>query len=236
MSDITELFNRVAQSADNDPDPETVEADVTRGRQALARDHRRRTIRRSMAATTTVAAAAVVIVVASQLSGGSSANTTHHGTATPKHSVIKPTTTSPTVVKTHHRITPIKLVDYKGPQLAGFTVDKVPDGWFLGGVNQFALTINPKGDTNTSPDVFEGKLTVLLISKDQSFPTHGTPVTVDGNAGIITDDGGIALYFPDNSGHVLDIQIPNKLDWTTDQMVSFAEGVHVTSNAEQGVG
>jgi hypothetical protein len=235
MSDITELFNRVAESVDTEAAADTVEADVERGRLALAREHRRRTIRRSMAATATVAAAAVAIVIAAQISGGS-AGTPHHNNAVPKHSVVKPTTSRPTVVKTHHKTTPIKLVDYKGKQLAGFTVDKVPAGWFLGGVNQFALTINPQGDTNTSPDVFEGKLTVLLISKDQAFPTHGTPVTVDGNQGIITDDGGIAIFFPDNSGHVLDIQIPNKLNWTNDQIVSFAEGVHVTSDALQGVG
>jgi hypothetical protein len=231
MSDITELFKQIAPSADAPPSAETVDADLARGRQALLRDHRRRTIRRSMAATATVAAAAVVAVVVSQIAGSS--GTTHPQNAAPSHHAARPGSTQPTVVKTHHKATSIKLVSYKGKQLAGFTVDKVPDGWFLSTSTQFALLIDPNGDKDNDPDAFVGKLAVLTQSSDVHHLPKGTAVTVNGQPGVVTDQGkyGLSLTYNDAGGFGVVIQAPAPLHWTNQQLVSFAEGVHVTSNA-----
>jgi hypothetical protein len=239
MSDITELFNSVGPSADDAPTEETVEADLARGRTALTRDHRRRTIRRSMLASTSVAAAVVAIVVATQLGGGAGAS--HHQNIATKTPATHTQATFPKAHKTHaHKIhtTPIKLVAYNGKQLAGFTVDKVPDGWFLSTSTQFALLIDPQGDKDNDPNAFVGKLAVLTQSRDVHGLPNGTPVTVNGQPGVVTDQGkyGLSLTYNSPSGFGVVIQAPAALNWTDDQLVSFAEGVHVTNNAVQSRG
>jgi hypothetical protein len=231
MSDINNLFSGIATAADTEPSTETVEADLARGRLALARVHRQRTIRRSMAATTTVAAAAVVVVVATQL-GGSGA--THPAVSGGTH-VTVPTAPSHHVIKVKgaHSTKRIKLVAYNGKQLQGFTVDKVPAGWFLSTSTQYALLIDPQGDKDNDPDAFEGKLAVLTQSTDVHGLPNGTPVTVNGQAGVVTDQGkyGLSLTYNDPAGFGVVIQAPPTLNWTDDDLVSFAEGVHVTSDA-----
>jgi hypothetical protein len=239
MSDITELFNSVGPSADEAPSEATVEADVARGRTALTRDHRRRTIRRSMLASTSVAAAAVVIVVASQLGGGAGA--VHHPNTATKLPTTHAPATFPKVQNKHTakvRTAPIKLVAYNGKQLVGFTVDRVPDGWFLSTSTQFALLIDPQGDKDNDPNAFVGKLAVLTQSRDVHSLPKGTPVTVNGQPGVISDQGkyGLSLTYNSPSGFGVVIQAPAVLNWTDDQLVSFAEGVHVTSNAVQSRG
>jgi hypothetical protein len=233
MSDITDLFHSIAPGVDADPSADVVEADLARGRHALARDHRRRTIRRSMAATTTIAAAAVIAVVVAQVGGSAP----HHATAVNHHAatikVHKPVNKTVTVKVHHVKMKPIKLVAYTGKQLAGFTVDKVPDGWFLSTSTQYALLIDPNGDKDNDPDVFVDKLAVLTQSTDVHTLGKGTHVTVNGEAGVITDQGkyGASLAYNDPGGFGVVIQAPATLNWTDDQLVSFADGIHVTGNA-----
>jgi hypothetical protein len=231
MTDITELFRTVSPAVD-EPSDDLVDADVARGRFALSREHRRRRIRRSGLAAAAVVAAFAVVVFASHGSGSS------QPTVAGGHPKAPPVAASHSTKKQTHKKAPaIKLVAYNGKQLQGFTVDKIPAGWFLGGVSQYALTINPAGDRNLRPDVFEGKLTVLLASKDEtSFPKNGTQVTVNGQPGVIWDEGGVQLGYADGAGHRLDIEVPSRLGWSDDQIVAFAEGVHVTTDALAGVG
>jgi hypothetical protein len=107
----------------------------------------------------------------------------------------------------------------------------------LGAVSQYALTINAADDHNTNPDVFENKLTVLLASQDQQrFPKQGDQVTVNGQAGVIWNGGEQMLGYTDAAGHRIVVQYPDQLHWSADQMVAFAEGVHVTSDALAGRG
>ena len=84
--------------------------------------------------------------------------------------------------------------------------------------------------------MFEGKLTVLLQSQDASGLPPGQAVSVDGRAGVVTDNGGQALTYNDGSGHTVVVQAPDLLRWSSAQIVSFAEGVHVTANAVAGLG
>jgi hypothetical protein len=232
MSDITELFKSVAPAGDEPPSPATVDADIARGRLALAREHRRRTIRRSMVATVTIAAAAVVVVVASQ-PGPSSDRTTGRTAASPTPATAAHHHHHAAANSQPHHQSPIKLVSYTGKQLAGFTVDKVPDGWFLSTSTQYALLIDPQGDKDNDPDAFVGKLAVLTQSSDVSGLPHGTKVTVNGQPGVVTDNGkyGLSLTYNDPAGFGVVIQAPVALGWTDAQLVSFADGVHVTGNA-----
>jgi hypothetical protein len=228
MTDINELFHGVATGVDTPPSAETVDADVVRGRNALLKAHRQRTIRRSMTAATALAAGVAVIAVATQVGGGSSQ---------PNNVAKNPGVTHHNGNAAAHHAASIKLVSYTGKQLAGFSVDKVPAGWYLGAVNQYALTINANSDHNTNADVFENKLTVLLASQDeQSFPKNGDKVTVDGQAGVIWNGGEEMLGYTDNAGHRIVVQYPDALGWNSAQMVTFAQGVHVTNDALAGRG
>jgi len=225
MSDITDLFNRVAPSGEG-PTAETVDADLARGRAALVRVHRQRTIRRSMLASGSLAAGVVVVLVATQLSGSSPA---HHPSVGGKAPIV-----AHGGGKTVHRKAPsIKLVAYNGKQLDGFTVDRVPDGWHLSTSTQFALLIDPAGDKDNDPNAFEGKLAVLTSSSDEHGLGKGDDVTVNGQPGVVSDQGkyGVMLRYNDTNGFGVDIQAPAELNWTDNQIVSFAEGVHVTGNA-----
>jgi hypothetical protein len=238
MTDITELFTSVGPSADASQSAETVEADIARGHQALAREHRRRTIRRSMAATTAVAAAAIVAVVATQL-GSSATSPKHHQTNAIQKTGTHVKARHPVAAKAKQRSTaPIKLVAYTGQQPKGFTVDSIPSGWFLGGVNQFALTIDPAGDQDVSASDFEGKLAVLTQSVDVHGLGGGALVSVNGEAGRITQQGkyGLNLNYTTPSGFGVDIQAPAQLNWSDAQLVAFADGVHVTAQAVHSEG
>jgi hypothetical protein len=237
MTDITELLKAVAPDIDAQPTATTIDADVARGRAALVRDHRRRTIRRSMATASTIAAGVVIAVVATHL-GAAPAHHNAAGAHAKTHTVTTNTHNAPTVKAHPHKRSPIKLIDYNGKQLSGFTVDKVPDGWFLSTSNQYALLIDPNGSTDNDPDAFIGKLAVLTQSSSVHHLPPGTPVTVNGQKGVVSDDGGYAttLTYSDPAGFGVVIQAPVALHWSDDQIVAFAEGVHVTSDALQGVG
>jgi hypothetical protein len=226
MSDIKELLDQTARSVEVTPSEETVEADLRRGRAALARRRRGRAIRLSVAGT---AAAALVgtTIVAGNL--GRTDETT--GPAT-----------SPSIGVNQgsgpDRGTSVRLVAYDGEQLDGFTVDQVPEGWYLQGSNAVSLTIAPQGDP-TSPDDFVGKLAVMLLSSSapQKLP-EGDPVKVGDNDGVVTPGPPAdTLTYEDGAGHFVQIQAwTAPLGWTNEQLASFAEGVQVTSQAQPGVG
>ncbi len=220
MSDIKELLDRTARSVEVTPSAEMVEADLRRGRAALARRRHGRVIRFSVAGT--VAAALVTTTIVAGNLGGTDGNT---GPA-PSSRIGTNTGTD--------RSTPVRLVAYHGEQLDGFIVDQVPQGWYLQGSNTFRLTVAPQGDT-TSPDDFVGKLVVMLVSSSapQELP-KGEPVKVGEFDGVVTDD---TLTYEDDAGHLVQIQaLQTALGWTNEQLASFAEGVQVTSHAQPGVG
>jgi hypothetical protein len=216
MSDITELFQSISPDA-APPDAATIEGDIARGRTALMRAHRRSVVRRSAFATGTLAVAVVAAVAATQTAGGSGGTS---NAAAPHHA------------KPHHSAAAVHLVAYTGKQLAGFTVDRVPAGWRLSTSTQYALLITANGSTNDDPSVFVDKLAVLTSSSDQHGLGPGDPVTVNGQAGHVDNQGGtLILRYNAPNGFGIDIQAPPALHWTTDQLVSFAEGVHVTGDA-----
>jgi hypothetical protein len=219
MSDIEELLDRTARSVEVKPSAETVDADLRRGRDALARRRRGRAVWLSVASTVAVAVLVATTIVAGNL-----------GTSSPRIGVTE--SSGPA------RVTPIRLVAYDGAQLEGFIVDQVPEGWYLQGSNAFRLTIAPQGDT-TSADAFVGKLVVMLLSSSvpQELP-NGEPVKVGAFGGVVThSDVADTLTYADDAGHFVQIQAWRAaLRWTNEQLGSFAEGVQVTSEAQAGVG
>jgi len=65
--------------------------------------------------------------------------------------------------------TGLDLVAYDGPQLPGFTVDKVPEGYALQGATAYTLDVAKPGDTSSLDD-FRGKLVVMLEQPDPPAP------------------------------------------------------------------
>ncbi|MCW2571205.1 MAG: hypothetical protein JWO88_1263 [Frankiales bacterium] len=213
MTDLQTLLLDAGQPG-AEPSANVVDEDLARGRRALA--HRR--LRRGGTRTVLAAAAAVGALFVVQAQGVS---------PSPAHTATGPAGTSS-----------IKLVAYTGTQPAGYTVDAVPAGWEIQGVNNYVLTIAAAGNPDRLVDSFAGKLVVMLLSKDASIPTTGSRVAVGSSSGVVShfDPSTAQLFFTDAAGHVLDIQVPAALRWTDAQIGQFGAAVHVNASAQAGVG
>jgi hypothetical protein len=130
----------------------------------------------------------------------------------------------------------LDLVTYKGAQLPGFTVGKVPEGFVLQGANEYSLDIARPDDTSSLDD-FRGKLVVMLQSVDATAAPSGKAVEVDGRPGTISkiDPAATQLYYTDGS-HDIVVQSATELGLTDAELVEFARSVTVTTNAQAGRG
>ena len=224
------------------PGPATVaqaDADLARGRKALRRRRAAQTIAGSAFGVAALVAAFTVATT---------------GTNAP------PAADRPAVVSA------AKLVAYKGAQPKGFTVDKVPDGWFIQSDENYSLVLAPDKARNPGPDVnpstqplfdkhsYVGKITIMLESKDQNGPSReGKAVKAGDKEGVllkslrgVTPDGpaptaaggdtGWELWLKQPSGVHLIVQYWQGLGLSEDQMVELGAGVHVHADAEQTVG
>jgi hypothetical protein len=212
---MTDLHTRLLEASRPGAEPAAyvVDQDVARGRRALARRNMRRVGTRGVL----VAAAAVGTLVITQTGGG----TSHPGQAATQTAGSR-----------------TQLVAYTGTQPKGFTVDSVPSGWEIQGVNGYALTIAANGDPDQSLDSFAGKLAVMLLSKSASIPTSGTHVSVGATTGIVShvDPSTAQLFYTDAAGHAVVIQVPASLHWTDQEIGEFGSAVHVNASAQAGVG
>jgi hypothetical protein len=134
-----------------------------------------------------------------------------------------------------------RLVAYQGAQPKGYTIDKVPAGWEIQGVDNYVLTIAPVNakDKDKDKDSFVGKIAVMLQSKDQKGTPAGTALRVGGKPGVlVTGDqpGSKSLYVKQPNGVNLIIQIWDARGWSNPSIVQFGAGIHVLATAQQGVG
>jgi hypothetical protein len=130
----------------------------------------------------------------------------------------------------------VDLVAYTGTQLPGFTVAKVPEGFVLQGANEYSLDI-AKPDDHSSIDDYRGKLVVMLQSRDATGTPTGKHVEVNGRPGTIStyDPTAKQLYYSDGT-HDIVVQAPPELGLSDAELVEFAAGVTVTTEAVAGVG
>jgi hypothetical protein len=227
MSNIDTILKSAAPAAMS-PDRAVIDADLARGRAALAVSQRRRTYRRLSAGAGASLALAAVVVIAATSGGGAHTLTTNRPAATP--GVQANTGSAPHTG--HAGASTIKLVDYTGAQLAGFTVTQVPQGWHLSTSTPYALLITPDGSTDNNPEVFIGKLAVLTSSTDQQGLGSGDAVTVNGKAGVVSRQSGyLMLNYNAPNGFGVNIQAPDSLGWSEAQIVAFADGITVTAHA-----
>jgi hypothetical protein len=166
---MMDLRDGLEQIAGRPVPPNSAElmADLGRGRKAL---RKRRTLQAAGGSLFAVAAAVAAISLSGTVnppgSGGSDA---------------------PAATAQAGRV---NLVAYKGAKPKGFTIDKVPDGWFVQGINEYELVIAPDKAKNPGPDVnpskspvydprdYTDKIAVFLESKDNPHPTEGKKVKV----------------------------------------------------------
>jgi len=239
MNDLRDHFQEIAGPIST-PSHDQIAADLTRGRRAL---RRRRVVQACTGSAFGVAALAAAIAVATSTSA--------------------PTAPEDRVVA---GAAAVQLVAYKGEQPKGFTVDKVPDGWFVQTSELGFLTVAPEKAKNPGPGVnpsadpvydknsFIDKIVIMLESKDQSGPSReGKAVKVGNHEGVLlkslrgeTPDGpaptapggdtGWELWIKQPSGVYLIVQVWQGVGLTEDQIVELGAGVHVHKDAVQGVG
>ncbi|WP_306206428.1 hypothetical protein [Actinoplanes sp. RD1] len=95
----------------------------------------------------------------------------------------------------------LRLVDYAGKQPADFTVDTVPEGYFIQKADWTGLMIAPNWAKNPGPHVdpskspiydpadFTGKIGVFLESREFRGELSGDTLTVGGKEAILHDAG-----------------------------------------------
>jgi hypothetical protein len=193
------------------------DADLARGRRAL---RRRRTVKGAATGVFAVAAAAAALA---------------YGTASSSHPAASDSAAAP-----RPAIVSTTLVAYKGEQPKGYTIDKVPSGWEIQGVDPSVLTIAPVDAKDKDPHSFVGKIAIMLQSVDEKGTPTGTAVKVAGKTGVlITPEGqsaGRTLYVKQPNGINLIVQIWDARGWSNDAIVEFAAGIHVLPDAVQGRG
>ena len=229
------------------PGPATVaqaDADLARGRKALRRRRASQTIAGSAFG---VAALVAAFTVATSGTGA--------GPSSPPPAAERPAV-----------ISAARLIAYKGAQPKGFTVDKVPDGWFIQSDENYSLVLAPDKAKNPGPDVnpstqplfdkhsYVDKITIMLESKDQNGPSReGKAVKAGDKEGVLLKslrgvaadgpaptaaggDTGWELWLEQPSGVHLIVQYWQGLGLSEDQMVELGAGVHVHKDAEQTAG
>jgi hypothetical protein len=208
-------------------DSDTVAADVARGRRALIVRRGRR-----IAGTGFVAVAAAAAIATGTVGQSSGSGTT---AASRPSVVIQPTTAT-----TH-----LQLTAYEGAQPVGFKVTTVPAGWHVTSSSRSAFVAVPPGTKTPhgpagAPVSLMGGIAVMLQG-DSRLPTGEpiTKVTVQGNEGqlgLTEDKGAKWLIYPHGAGSKVLVQVPTKLGLTDKQIVQFADGITVTSEAQAARG
>jgi hypothetical protein len=219
MNDLLDRLARLDGSAPS-PTDAMVDGDLTRAHAALGRRRRTRAAVAGAGLTLGVGAAfGVVAVVADNASDS-------------------PTTAIPTPSDTGRQERPaLALVNYEGPQVEGFELAKVPEGYEIQGSDAFVLTLAKPGD-NSHYLAFDGKVVIMLESKSAAQELgEGQEVTVDGEPGVLQGEQGETrnLRYVQGDRLVL-IQVWETIELTDEQIVELAEAVTVTSDAEAGVG
>ena len=209
-----------------EPTTQQVTADLARGQKAL---RRRRLFQAG--GSTAFAAAAVAAAVAFTTTGGPTAPA---GTA-PLAQSTSASSTAPAPAPAA-----LKLVAYTGEQPEGYTLDTVPDGWEIQGIDQYVLTLAPKNAKDKDRNSFEGKVVVMLQSVDDTSTPKGEKVDVAGRPGVLgkaeNQTTGWWLFVEQPSGPWMQVQVWDGLGWSGPDVIEFAKGVHVNENAKPGVG
>jgi hypothetical protein len=216
MSDLHTRLDEIAGPAVA-PSAATLDADLSRARRARQRRRTGRIVAGSSLAVAAVLAAALAIP------GLSPGTKSTPGTAN----------------RVSTRVA-TQLVAYTGKQPAGFTLDRVPRGWEVQGVDKYVLTLAPKDTVDKDHNNCVGK---ICIDQQKAIPDVKTQqVRVGDRPAVLAtmedDRDGVpgTLFVKQPSGLYLVIQVWNGLNWSGTDIVQFAAGVHVNPGAGFTVG
>ncbi len=211
MTEVIDRLTDLGHVPIGPADESTIEGDLSRGRSALRRRHRR-------AGT----AALSVVVVAAGGTAWFTSGSSPAGRRTP-------------VVATRPASTPlkIKLVDYVGQEPQGFEIGTIPQGYDLDlqASTPYSIVIAPSGDANKDPDSFVGKLVVSAeeASTFGSLSSLGNQAVSVGNVpGRLGDDGTATQIWWQVGSIVIDVQSWDSIGLTHQQLVDFASSVSTT--------
>jgi hypothetical protein len=245
MMDLQERLGQIAGPAER-PTIAQIEADLSRGRRAL---RRRRTTQTGAGSALGVAALVTAFTLANTGVGAGS-----HTAAIGDRPAAGA-----------HSSTVLRLAAYKGAQPKGFTVDTVPDGWYVQSDNRYNLLIAPERAKHPGPGVdpskapvydpssYVDKIGITLSSRDNGHPRPGSPVKVGDRDGVLvksergmTPDGpaptaangdpGWTIWVKQPSGVYLIVQFWQGLALGKGQMIEIAAGVHVHKEALRAAG
>ncbi|MFI5916727.1 hypothetical protein [Dactylosporangium sp. NPDC051541] len=204
--DLHDRLDRLAGPA-APPGPDAVEADVTRARAALRR-HRFSRIGAASGVAALVLTAALVVP------------------GLGRHDPVGPPAGGGAAT--------VHLVAYAGSQPAGFTIDQVPQGWEVQGVDRDGLTLAPIGLADKDPNSFEGKITIMA-QRGVPDGVGKQPVTVQGRPAVLAtmqgDSKPSTLFIKQDNGVYLVIQVWPSLGWSGTDIVSFGNGIHMEPGA-----
>jgi hypothetical protein len=198
---------------------DAIDADLDRGRRAV---RRRRTVQTAAGSAFGVAA----IVAAVAFTGA------HGGVDGPDR--------TPAVAQ----VVPgnLRLVEYRGPQPKHFTVDKVPDGYFIQNDDRTGLTIAPTSVRSRPPGIdpskapmydprdLTGKIGIYLETKEYRGAVDGEQVTVAGRPAILHPIGPTWQLLISASPKVY-ATVQFDVALSREQMLELGAGLHVDAEA-----
>jgi len=258
MSDLRTLLRDAAGSAPVAPAFRAVDADLRRGRRALVA---RRARWAAVPAGLLVVSATATVVPGSPFAPRQRSDAARQA---PSASAPAPASVRPPSGTATATAVSIKLVGYTGTQPAGYTVDRVPDGWEIQAIDPYSLVIAPVGFKDADPTSFEGKIMVskanegeISVHRDGVRPLRVGGVTAkfftfpgadpaserskraaqQAAGRPVRDDGTtFGLLLPAGHGDWLIFQLPDTLHWDAATVAAFAAGVHLTSHAVAAAG
>jgi hypothetical protein len=231
MMDLHSRLQHLAGPADETP-AAVIEEDLARGRQAVRRN---RVVRVAAGSAFSVAAVAAALSLAPGLVGAPAGN-------------------PPVAAQSASGATAaIKLISYTGQQPHLFTIDTVPEGFFIQRQNEYELVIAPEQAKTpdpakpylSDPTVYTGKIAVYLQNKDFTVEPAGDEQFKIGDKTaalryVHTDEGtpdeGTTVeatqVFVVQSPHVyLTVQFDARTGLTKEQMIKVAGGINLTAEA-----
>ena len=207
----------------------------------LARGHRMLRRRRRRLASLAAVVAAVLCGIFVPLSLNGSAPAASHPVAAASSSAPShpKATGAPTrATRPASQAHAIKLVAWRGTQPPGYQVAWMPKDWVVQGSNPYVLVMAPPDAKDKNPDVFIGKLVVMLQSRDASAPPASwADQPVNGRPGKFDVQGDTQiLTFQIAGGQWVVVQAPTSLGWNSTELAKFCGGVQVLATAQQGRG
>ncbi|WP_328291834.1 hypothetical protein OG218_03610 [Kineococcus sp. NBC_00420] len=229
MTNLRTLLDQASGPASpHTPPAGLVQADLARAHRGLRRERVGRGARGGLLA---VAAAGVVAVL---VQTGSPTG------ATPERAATPPASSSAAGVGD------TQMVAYTGTQPAGFTLDALPRGWEVQGVDAGVLTLAPAGIADQDPNSFAGKVAVFLENLPQAATGDRVrPVQVGTTTGLLFESdlntggdrlGGTTLFLAQPSGTQLAVQVWAGLGWSDTDIAALGAAIHVTDAATVSVG